>query len=175
MRMIAPGVVDRLTSYELPLCRLLNRVENRAALALFRAVSWLGDWRLWAALGLVLAGFEGLSSPPVRQMALLSMVCLPIYKVLKLLLARERPFVEHAGIHQLVAPLDRYSFPSGHTLHAVAFTAMLIPHYPELAWPLIPFTTLVALSRVILGMHYPSDVLAGAVLGGVLAGLSFTV
>lgn len=175
MRVIASDVVERITAYELPLCRLMNRVDNRAVLALFRAVSWLGDWRLWAALGLVLAYHEGLAAEPVQQLMLLTVVCLPLYSAMKHSLARERPFVKHAGIEQLTAPLDRYSFPSGHTLHAVAFTVMLIPHYPALAWPLVPFTILVAMSRVILGMHYPSDVLAGAVIGAVLAGLSFTV
>ena len=175
MRVTTPGVVDRLTAYELPLCRVLNRVDNRAMLVLFRTVSWLGDWRLWAVLGLMLVFYEGLTAPAVQQMALLAAVCLPLYSSLKHALARERPFVKHAGIEQLTAPLDRYSFPSGHTLHAVAFTSMLIPHYPALAWVLVPFTILVALSRVILGMHYPSDVLAGAVLGAVLSALSFYV
>jgi undecaprenyl-diphosphatase len=69
-------------------------------------------------------------------------------------------------------PLDRYSFPSGHTLHAVMFTALVVPSVPELAIVLIPFTMLVAASRVVLGLHYPSDVLAGAALGGALATLS---
>jgi undecaprenyl-diphosphatase len=68
-----------------------------------------------------------------------------------------------------VAPLDEYSFPSGHTMHAVAFTLLAVVAFPGLAWVLVPFTVLVALSRLVLALHYPSDVLAGAVLGGALA------
>ncbi|MEA3276984.1 MAG: phosphatase PAP2 family protein, partial [Pseudomonadota bacterium] len=65
--------------------------------------------------------------------------------------------------------LDYYSFPSGHTLHAVSFTAVAMSYYPQLAWVLVPFTLLVASSRVVLGLHYPSDVLAAAGIGLALA------
>ena len=71
-----------------------------------------------------------------------------------------------------VAPLDRFSFPSGHTLHAVGFTLLAVHAHPELAWFLIPFTVLVALSRLVLGLHYPSDVLTGAAIGTLMATLA---
>ena len=71
-----------------------------------------------------------------------------------------------------VAPLDEFSFPSGHTLHAVAFTLVALTYYPLLAWLLIPFSASVAASRVVLGLHYPSDVLAATVIGSTLAGTS---
>jgi len=61
------------------------------------------------------------------------------------------------------------SFPSGHTLHAVCFTTVICGHIPASGWLLGPFAALVALSRPVLGLHYPSDVLAGAALGGAIA------
>jgi undecaprenyl-diphosphatase len=64
-----------------------------------------------------------------------------------------------------VAPLDKFSFPSGHTLHAVAFTTLAWHYHPLLGMALMPFTCVVALSRIVLGLHYPSDVLAGALIG----------
>jgi undecaprenyl-diphosphatase len=65
--------------------------------------------------------------------------------------------------------LDRYSFPSGHTLHAVSFSLIALHYFPGLAWLLLPFTLLVALSRLVLGLHYPTDVLIATLLGGGLA------
>ena len=77
-----------------------------------------------------------------------------------------------ARIRAWVAPLDEFSFPSGHTLHAVAFSLVALAHYPVLAWLLIPFTASVAVSRVVLGLHYPSDVLAATGIGAALASFS---
>ena len=92
-----------------------------------------------------------------------------LYKLLKRTFVRERPFITHSGISLQAAPLDRYSFPSGHTLHAVAFTWQAVAKFPELAWVLVPLASLIAASRVILGLHYPSDVLAGGLIGAALA------
>ena len=101
------------------------------------------------------------------------LVALTLYRYLKSHLARQRPYLQHGGITLATAPLDRYSFPSGHTLHAVSFTLVALSYYPELAPLLVPFAVLVAMSRVILGLHYPSDVMAGALLGALLARASW--
>ena len=106
-------------------------------------------------------------------MAVVGAVGLALYKVLKRTLVRERPFVGLVGIECAMPPLDRYSFPSGHTLHAVAFTVIAVGHVPWLAVLLVPFALLVAASRVVLGLHYPSDVAVGALLGAALASVSF--
>jgi undecaprenyl-diphosphatase len=71
-----------------------------------------------------------------------------------------------------VPPLDEFSFPSGHTLQAVGFTVVALAWYPLLAPLLLSFTALVATSRVVLGLHYPSDVLAAIGIGSALGSLA---
>ena len=102
---------------------------------------------------------------PVLHMVLVGLACTIAYKLLKRGTVRPRPFQSLRRVAAGAAPLDAYSFPSGHTLHAVAFSLVALAYWPWLAPALVPFTLLTAASRVALGLHYPSDVLAGAALG----------
>jgi undecaprenyl-diphosphatase len=97
------------------------------------------------------------------------------YKFIKGKTLRPRPFNVYPAIVCAGKTLDQFSFPSGHTMHAVAFSIVAIAYFPVLIWLVLPFSVMVGLSRPILGLHYPSDVLAGATLGGMIAGLSFLI
>ena len=81
-----------------------------------------------------------------------------IYKWLKGATERPRPYQACPTICCLTAPLDRFSFPSGHTLHAVVFSLVATAYYPALGWLVWPFTALVAASRLVLGLHYVMEV-----------------
>ncbi len=94
---------------------------------------------------------------------------LAVYKLLKSGTARARPYQVLRDIRIGIDALDAFSFPSGHTLHAVAFTFVAVANVSALAPVLVPFTLLIAVSRVVLGLHYPSDVLAGAAIGACVA------
>jgi undecaprenyl-diphosphatase len=115
----------------------------------------------------VFDGWNGLFA--AAHLTATGVIALALYRWLKRWTKRPRPFVFDARIRAWVAPLDEFSFPSGHTLHAVAFTLVALAHYPTLAWILVPFTATVAASRVVLGLHYPSDVLAATAIGSAIA------
>jgi undecaprenyl-diphosphatase len=166
-----------MTAAELPLCLALNRWGSRSFVhGFFATVSRLGDGMFWYALMTGLAVFGGARGAlAALHMALTGLAALALYKGLKRHIRRPRPCAAGRGIVALVAPLDQFSFPSGHTLHAVAFTAVACAWFPALALPLLPFAALVALSRVVLGLHYPSDVLAAVAIGLALAAISLSL
>lgn len=167
----ASGPLAWLDQVELEACRAFNRaVRSAGLLKLFRVASRVGDGVLWYTLVGILAVAFG---PEGRQVALQSLVAgvsgLIIYRSLKNVLVRERPYITHAAIVCAGRPLDRFSFPSGHTLHAVSFTVVICSTFPLLAWVLVPMVLLIAGSRMVLGLHYPSDVLVGGMIGALVA------
>lgn len=161
----------RMHAMDTSLCLLVNRSSRFwPVLRLFRAVSRLGDGVFWYALMLGLLLVQGEAAyAVVLQMLLAGGSGTLIYKAIKGKTLRPRPFEVHQWISIGIAPLDRFSFPSGHTLHAVAFSVVAVSYLPVLAWLLVPFACLVGASRVVLGLHYPSDVVAGAMIGFTVA------
>jgi len=166
----------RLQRCDAWLCVRMNKaLRYPAVLHFFRAVSWLGNGIFWYSLMLALLLQHGAAAAqPVLHMALVGVACTLAYRTLKRNTVRPRPY-ETLDVVRGAVPLDVFSFPSGHTLHAVAFTLVACAYYPALAVPLGAFTALTAASRVVLGLHYPSDVLAGAAVGALLAGISFGI
>ena len=163
-----------LRSGEWRWCLRWNRwAAERAFVRFFGVISRLGDGAFWYALMATVAlcgGVRGCTA--AVQMAVTGIAAALLYRLLKRWTRRPRPFHAHREIVAHVAPLDEFSFPSGHTLHAVSFTIVALAYFPLLAPLLVPFTLLVAASRVVLGLHYPSDVFAATLIGSLLAATS---
>ncbi len=172
--MNAPSLLFRIDA---ALCLGCNRTSRlRPVRWFFRRISRLGDGVFWYVLmGTLIAGDGRDALPTVLRMLVAGGAGLLIYKWLKRRTLRPRPFEVVPQVEAAASPLDRFSFPSGHTLHAATFSLIVAAADPALAPLVFGFATLVAISRPVLGLHYPSDVLAGAAIGALLAHLALAV
>ena len=159
------------------LCITFNKTSHNIVVRnFFKVISRLGDGIFWYTLmALMLCIDQHHALLPVVHMTVTGLFGTLVYKWLKARTLRPRPFNVHQQISLRSIPLDQFSFPSGHTLHAVIFSMIAIHYYPMLSVALIPFTILIGLSRPILGLHYPSDVLVGALIGILISSISFFI
>jgi undecaprenyl-diphosphatase len=127
----------------------------------------------WVAVILLLAivspgeGFGAL----VTVLPALWLTMLTINYPVKQIFRRHRPFITHEDARVIGRRPSDSSFPSGHSAAAFAGAILVVPFLPAFAIALFGYATLVAFSRVYLGVHYPSDVVIGSALGGYLAAL----
>ena len=133
-----------------------------------------GDGWLWGAVGIAV-----LSSPdPLRFRAIESAGCavtagIMMFHKVKRVFCRTRPrdIEPHCWAH--LATRDRFSFPSGHSTTAFAVALSLGSFYPEIMPVLLVLAANVAVSRVVVGMHFLSDVLVGSGAGALLGYVAY--
>lgn len=166
--------LQRMIDLDLDLCQACNDLSRNLSLRkTFKLISRLGDGVFWYMLmSVLLLRYQADALPAVLHMLVVALAGTLVYKLIKHKTLRPRPFNVYPSIVCTGNPLDQFSFPSGHTLHAVSFSIIAVAYFPALLWLVLPFTVLVALSRPILGLHYPSDVLMGALIGSALASAS---
>ena len=128
------------------------------------------DGLIWLFVALLLY----LSGPKTRRTSFLMLVALFISfvvgeEVLKHIFQRPRPFLSLEGVNLLIAPSGSFSFPSGHAANAFAASLVVARKVPRLAWPVLLLAVIMAFSRVYVGVHYPLDILGGALLGALCA------
>ena len=93
--------------------------------------------------------------------------------LLKNLVARPRPFAEIEALIPLIAKPTDFSFPSGHTTASFAVALVMVRMLPKkIGVPAVAVATLVAFSRLYLGVHYPTDVLVGLLVAAIGSSLS---
>ena len=130
------------------------------------AATRAGDGWLWYLIGLSILVFGGDNRlAAVAAAGSAALVGTGIFKLLKKLSGRRRPCEIEPHCWATLLPPDQFSFPSGHTITAFAVSMALSEFYPQL-FPALLFCALsIAVSRILLGMHFLSDVVVGAVLG----------
>jgi undecaprenyl-diphosphatase len=133
---------------------------------LFLSASRLGDGPLWWASGVFFLIFgSGQSRWAVGAAALAIGISVVLFMGVKDLIGRPRPCEAWSDLPCLLAPPDRFSFPSGHTMTAFAVFGVYSEMIPGSGIFFLPAAVLIGLSRVFLGLHYPTDVAVGALLG----------
>lgn len=142
------------------------RRSTKAMLA--RTISLSGDGWMYAVICAALY-LHGHPNAALLFTTLLLAYALevPIYLVLKNTLKRQRPH-QRLKICAVIKASDKFSFPSGHTAAAFVFATVTSVIMPDAAWLVFAWASAIGLSRVALGVHYPTDIVAGAVLGGSL-------
>ncbi len=159
--------------------RLMRRMNRWRAPRWIRiwmiAATRLGDGWIWYSTAILLLLFGGPQRfAAVASAALASVVGIAVFKALKRLSQRPRPCQIEPHCWSKVLPPDKFSFPSGHTMTASSVALVLTYFYPSLELALIFLALSIALSRIVLGMHFLSDVLAGIILGVALGCCSLT-
>ena len=135
-----------------------------------RAVSHSGDGYLHVLIPLLLI-FMGAERAGDLVLVLAFALSLerPLYWVLKNALRRRRPEQFVPGFRSLIVASDRFSFPSGHSSAAFLLVTCLCVIYGAAALPMLAWAAAVGLSRIVLGVHFPGDISAGASMGTVTA------
>jgi membrane-associated phospholipid phosphatase len=158
-----------MTNLDLDLLRLMRTSGHtpgleKAAKALGKAGN---NGAIWVAIGVLLAIFDGSNREAWLICAALGPIAIGLNYVVKLIVKRPRPVLE--GLPPLGGAPSSLSFPSAHATSSFAVATAMTRVEP---WGALAFVLAfaLALGRPYLGMHYPSDVLVGAVIG-VLLGL----
>lgn len=167
---VARIVWNQIQSSDFRLMRRLNRWPAPRWFRFFMILATrLGDGWLWYALGIILLIWGG---PPrfvaVGSAGLAVISGILLFRFLKKVSHRKRPCEIEPHCWASILPPDQFSFPSGHSITAFAIAITLGSFYPDLYLCLLLAALCIAASRMILGMHFLSDVLAGSAIGALL-------
>lgn len=164
-------ILDNLYHYDSRMLLWCTHTRHHKRLAVFaRAVSKTGDGYIQILLPSLLFLVDGHFGKDFFITVLVAFsIYLPIYWILKHGLKRRRPPDVIPTFKSTITASDKFSFPSGHSAAAFLFANLTALFYGIVAWPLYIWATFVALSRVLLGVHFPSDIFAGIGLGTFVA------
>lgn len=149
-------------------CMARRRRERLTALS--RAVSRSADGWLYLVFFALYALTGGQAGIALAKLAFIAFfVERIIYLIMKNTCRRNRPQDALEAFTSFIVPSDKFSFPSGHTSAAFLFMVLVVSEFPALFPFLLAWSSSVALARIFLGVHFPTDTLVGASLGSLVA------
>jgi undecaprenyl-diphosphatase len=166
---------EALYEMDIHLFRNINKYFQVKALNhFFKTITHLGGATIsiTTVLLIIILSQSTLQLTAIASATALAFSHLPV-AIMKKMYPRSRPYLSLKEIHVLANPLRDHSFPSGHTTAIFSITIPFIMYMPPLGALLLPLAILVGVSRIFLGLHYPSDVLAGSILGSLVAMISY--
>lgn len=155
--------------------RFINMCLHKPFYILCRLVSRSADGYLYVLAAVASALNGGVGNPFFQATLVAFAIERPLYFALKNGLKRNRPQETLDGISSFIVPSDQFSFPSGHTSAAFMMATLVSEFWPGFALPLYAWAGCVGCSRVLLGVHFPSDTLIGAAMGVLMAYASLGV
>ena len=159
-------LIYSIHKYDVTMFTWLNGVAMHASLIrLCRLISKTADGYLYLLLAAWLFWEHGRNDLLLQAMVVAFSIERPTYWLLKNGFKRNRPQQALRNFCSLVKPADQFSFPSGHTSAAFMVATLLAYFLPQLLPVLYLWAALVGFSRVVLGVHFPTDTLMGMALG----------
>lgn len=165
--------LQKLAALDAQLFLGINRAHQRFDLRSYvQLVSASGDGYLYGLLAFILILVDREAGSQLLMVGCAAfLIELPLYWLLKNTCKRRRPFHVVAAMAPFLKPSDEFSFPSGHTTAAFLFATVASHCFPALTLVLFIWAAFIGLSRVMLRVHFVSDVLAGMLLGTLIANI----
>jgi undecaprenyl-diphosphatase len=171
--------LQRITKLDTALFYWFNQYStlgNGRVINAIRVISKTGDGHLYIFFGSLLFWLDNSHGVLFFYTTLMAYALeLPMYLILKRYFKRKRPSARLINFDAHIIPSDRFSLPSGHTAAAFLMATIVSSFYPTFSLIAFSWAGLVGLSRILLGVHFPSDVVIGAILGAGIASISMRI
>lgn len=162
-------MIDFFYSIDLAIFYFLNHTISTGILdKFFSIITNVNNWYITYVILLLISWTKGGRRGKIAVIGVLLLILVADqtgYRLLKEFFARPRPCVALSDVITPLGCTGTYSFPSNHALNNFAAAMFFYKLFPKLKWALFITATLIAISRVYLGLHYPSDIIGGAIIG----------